>query len=161
MGLALAGELADGAVMQGAVAPALVEWFLAQVRRGAQRAGRDLHEIDVTARLNVCVHPDSRVAKDLMRPTIVRSLVAQQPHFRTFATAGLELPSALREQIGALGYTHDPERLAPAATLVPDAFVDAVTLAGTVEEVAGRVLQLQQLGITHVLINPLAPDDHL
>ena len=161
MGLALAGELADGAVMQGAVAPALVEWFLAQVRRGAQHAGRDLHEIDVTARLNVCVHPDSRVAKDLMRPTIVRSLVAQQPHFRTFATAGLELPSALREQIGALGYTHDPERLAPAAALVPDAFVDAVTLAGTIEEVAGRVLQLQQLGITHVLINPLAPDDHI
>jgi alkanesulfonate monooxygenase SsuD/methylene tetrahydromethanopterin reductase-like flavin-dependent oxidoreductase (luciferase family) len=101
------------------------------------------------------------VAKDLMRPTIVRSLVAQQPHFRTFATAGLELPIALREQIAALGYTHDPTRLAPAAALVPDAFVDAVTLAGTVEEVAGRVLQLQQLGITHVLINPLAPDDNI
>jgi 5,10-methylenetetrahydromethanopterin reductase len=39
------------------------------------------------------------------------------------------------------------------------AFVDAVTLAGTVEEVAARVAHLQQLGVTHVLINPLAPDD--
>jgi 5,10-methylenetetrahydromethanopterin reductase len=159
MGLALAGEIADGVVMQGPVAPALVEWFLAQVRRGAQRAGRDLSEVDVVARLNVCLHADARVAKDLMRPTIVRSLVAQQPHFRTFATAGLELPTALREQIAALGYTHDPSRLAPAAALVPDAFVDAVTLAGTVEEVAARVGYLQQLGVTHVLINPIAPDD--
>jgi 5,10-methylenetetrahydromethanopterin reductase len=145
--------------MQGPVAPALVEWFLAQVRRGAQRAGRDLRDIDVVARLNVCLHPDARVAKDLMRPTIVRSLVAQQPHFRTFVTAGLELPAGLREQIEALGYTHDASRLAPAAALVPDTFVDAVTLAGTVEEVTARVSQLQQMGITHVLINPLAPDD--
>jgi alkanesulfonate monooxygenase SsuD/methylene tetrahydromethanopterin reductase-like flavin-dependent oxidoreductase (luciferase family) len=65
----------------------------------------------------------------------------------------------LREQIEALGYTHDASRLAPAAALVPDTFVDAVTLAGTVEEVTARVSQLQQMGITHVLINPLAPDD--
>lgn len=161
MGLALAGEIADGVVMQGPVAPALVEWFLAQVRRGAQRAGRDLREIDVVARLNVCVHPDARVAKDLMRPAIVRSLVAQQPHFRTFVTAGLELSTALRAQIAALGYTHDAARLAPAAALVPDTFVDAVTLAGTVEDVTAGVLQLQQRGITHVLINPLAPDDDI
>ena len=150
MGLVLAGEIADGVVMQGPVAPALVEWFLAQVRRGAQRAGRNLHEIDVVARLNVCIHPDARVAKDLMRPTIVRSLVAQQPHFRTFVTAGLELPPALRDQIAALGYTHDAAHLALAAELVLDPFVDAVTLAGTVEEVTARVTQLQRLGVTKV-----------
>jgi 5,10-methylenetetrahydromethanopterin reductase len=159
MGLDFAGESADGVVMQGPVAPKLVEWFLSQVRRGAQRAGRDLREIDVVARLNVCLHSDARVAKDAMRPSIVRSLVSQQPHFRTFVTAGLEFPAPLREQIEALGYTHDPARLAPAAALVPDAFVDAVTLAGTIEEVATRVAHLQHLGITHVLINPLAPDD--
>ncbi len=161
MGLALAGEIADGVVMQGPVAPALVEWLIAQVRRGARRAGQKPHELDVVARLNVCIHPDAGVAKDLMRPTIVRSLVAQQPHFRTFVTAGLELAPELREQIAALGYTHDATRLAPAAALVPDSFVDAVTLAGTVEEVAARVAQLQRLGVTHVLINPIAPGDDI
>jgi 5,10-methylenetetrahydromethanopterin reductase len=159
MGLALAGEIADGVVMQGPVAPRLVEWFLAQVRRGMQRAGRDLRDIDIVARLNVCLHPDARVAKDAMRPSIVRSLVSQQPHFRTFVTAGLAFPAPLRQAIEALGYTHDPARLAPAAALIPDAFVDAVTLAGTIADVASRVAHLQQLGITHVLINPLAPDD--
>jgi hypothetical protein len=40
-----------------------------------------------------------------------------------------------------------------------DAFVDAVTLAGTIADVARRVAHPQQLGMTHVLINPLAPDD--
>jgi 5,10-methylenetetrahydromethanopterin reductase len=158
MGLALAGEIAEGAVMQSPVAPSLVEWFLAQVRRGAQRAGRNLADIDVVARLNLCLHQDAHVAKDVMRPTIVRTLIAQQPHFRTFATAGLELPTRLRELVLSMGYTHDPGALAPAAALVPDAFVDAITLAGTVEDVTAKVVNIVRQGVTHVMIYPIAPD---
>jgi 5,10-methylenetetrahydromethanopterin reductase len=158
MGLALAGEIAQGAVMQSPVAPALVDWFLAQVQRGVQRAGRALSEVDVVARLNLCIHEDARVAKDVMRPTVVRTLVAQQPHFRTFVTAGLDIPPRLRDLIAAMGYTHDPVRLAPAAALVPDDFVDAITLAGTVEDVAGHVGRLVQQGVTHIMVYPIAPD---
>jgi 5,10-methylenetetrahydromethanopterin reductase len=158
MGLALAGEIAEGAVMQGVVAPALVDWFLAQVRRGVQRAGRPLAAVDIVARLNVCIHDDPRIAKDLMRPTIVRSLVTQRPHFRTFVTAGLEFPARLREMAITLPYTHDSAALAPAAALVPDTFVDALTLAGTVEEVTRHVVRLGQAGVTHVMISPIAPD---
>jgi 5,10-methylenetetrahydromethanopterin reductase len=158
MGLALAGEIADGAVMQSPVAPSLVDWFLAQVRRGVERAGRDLAEVDVVARINLCLHENASVAKDVMRPTIVRTLVTQQPHFPTFTTAGLEVPARLKEMIASLGYTHDPASLAPAAALVPDAFVDAITLAGTVEEVTARVVRMVQHGVKHVMIYPLAPD---
>ena len=157
-GLALAGEIADGAVMQGAVAPALVDWFLAQLRRGAQRVGRDVTGLDVVARVNLCLHRDAGVAKDVMRPTIARTLVSQQPHFRTFASAGLEIPTRVQELIAPLGYTHDPTLLAPVAALVPDAFVDAMTLAGTVQDVTAQVLRLAQQGITHVMIYPVAPD---
>jgi 5,10-methylenetetrahydromethanopterin reductase len=158
MGLALAGDIADGVVMQSPVAPPLVDWFLAQVRRGAQRAGRDLATVDVVARLNLCLHQDTSVARDVMRPTIVRTLVAQQPHFRTFKIARLEIPTPLREMVAALGYTHDPAALAPAAALVPDSFVDAVTLAGTVEEVAARIVSMVQRGVNHIIVSPLAPD---
>jgi 5,10-methylenetetrahydromethanopterin reductase len=158
MGLALAGEIAEGAVMQSPVAPLLVEWFVAQVRRGAQRAGRSLAEVDVVARLNLCIHEDARVARDVMRPTIVRTLIAQQPHFRTFATAGLEIPARLREMVMAMGYTHDLAALAPAAALVPDAFVDAMTLAGTVADIATQVADLGRRGVTHVMLYPIAPD---
>jgi hypothetical protein len=41
---------------------------------------------------------------------------------------------------------------------VPDTFVDAVTLAGTVEDVATTVVRLAQQGVTHVMIYPIAPD---
>jgi 5,10-methylenetetrahydromethanopterin reductase len=158
MGLALAGEVAEGAVMQSPVAPPLVEWFLHQVRRGAQRAGRNPASIDVVARLNLCIDEDARLARDVMRSTIVRTLIAQQPHFRTFVTAGLVLPPRLQDMIMSMGYTHDEALLAPAAALVPDTFVDAITLAGTVEDVTATVVRLAQQGVTHVMIYPIAPD---
>jgi alkanesulfonate monooxygenase SsuD/methylene tetrahydromethanopterin reductase-like flavin-dependent oxidoreductase (luciferase family) len=41
---------------------------------------------------------------------------------------------------------------------VPDAFVDAVTLAGTVEDVATCVQRMAQQGIKHIMIYPQAPD---
>jgi 5,10-methylenetetrahydromethanopterin reductase len=161
MGLALAGEIAEGAVMQSPVAPALVDWFLAQVRRGAQRAGRNLSTVDVAARINLCLDQHASVARDVMRPTIVRTLAAQYPHYRTFATAGLDVPTRLHELLGSLGYTHDPAMLAPAAALVPDTFVDAITLAGTVDDVSERVVRMVQHGIRHLMIYPIAPDGNV
>jgi 5,10-methylenetetrahydromethanopterin reductase len=156
MGLALAGELAVGAVMQGPVATPLVDWFQTQVHRGAQRVGRDLAEVDLVARVNVCVHEDPRMAKDIMRPTIARSLLAQAPNFTTFALAGLEIPSRLKEMVTALSYTHDPQVLAPIAALVPDDFVDALTLAGTVDDVAASLVRMAQHGVRHIMISPIA-----
>ncbi|MCZ6872149.1 MAG: LLM class flavin-dependent oxidoreductase [bacterium] len=158
MGLALAGEVAQGAVMQGASADGLVDWLLAQVGRGAQRASRERSEIDLVARLNLCLHDDAKIAKDVMRPTVVRSLVAQHPNYRTYKTAGLELPSRLAQMIASMGYTHDPQLLAPAAALVPDTFVDATTLAGTIEEVAHNVVRMAQRGVNHIMVSPIAPD---
>ena len=93
-----------------------------------------------------------------MRPAIARSLIAQFPHFHTFTTAGLEVPARLQALVASIGYTHDPALLAPVAEQVPDAFVDAVTLAGTVEEVAACVRRMAQQGIKHVMVYPQAPD---
>jgi len=57
-----------------------------------------------------------------------------------------------------VGYTYDPTLLAPVAAQVPDAFVEAVTLAGTVEDVATSVQRMAQQGIKHIMVYPQAPD---
>jgi alkanesulfonate monooxygenase SsuD/methylene tetrahydromethanopterin reductase-like flavin-dependent oxidoreductase (luciferase family) len=44
------------------------------------------------------------------------------------------------------------------AAQVPDAFVEAVTLAGTVEDVATCVQRMTQQGIKHIMVYPQAPD---
>jgi 5,10-methylenetetrahydromethanopterin reductase len=156
-GCRVAGRVADGAIMQGCVAGPLVRFFRETVAEGARRAGRDPEAVELVARINVCIADDLRVAREVMRPTIVRSLAAQRPDFFTFRTAGLELPPALREQVLRLPYTHDPAPLTRLAPLVPDAFVDAVTLAGPPAAVADGVTRLARDGIGQLMVYPLGP----
>jgi len=129
-GCRVAGRVADGAIMQGCVAAPLLQFFRRSVAEGARRAGRDPASVELVGRINVCIADDVRAARDVMRPTIVRSLAAQRPDFFTFTAAGLDVPAALRERLLRLAYTHDPTPLGELAPLVPDAFVDAVTLTG-------------------------------
>lgn len=160
-GCRVAGRVADGAIMQGSVAAPLVRFFREAVAEGARRAGRDPATVELVARINVCVADDGRAARDVMRPTIVRSLVAQRPDFFTFRTAGLEVPAALRDKVLALPYTHDPAPLRAVAPHVPDELVDAVTLAGPPGEVAEGVVRLAREGITQLMVFPLAVDGRI
>ena len=160
-GCRVAGRVADGAIMQGCVADGLLRFFRSAVAEGARRAGRNPASVELVARINVCVWDDRKAARDVMRPTIVRSLAAQRRDFFTFRTAGLEIPDALREQVVRLPYTHDAAPLLKLAPLVPDEFVDAVALAGPPAEVAAGVARLARSGIAHLLVYPMAPDGNI
>jgi 5,10-methylenetetrahydromethanopterin reductase len=157
-GCRLAGRMADGAIMQGCVAEPLLRFFHRTVTEGAQQRGRAPKSIDLVARINVCIHDDRRAARELMKPTIVRSLAAQAPDFFTITQAGLTVSPTLREKIGALPYTHDPAPLRALAAEIPEEFVDALTLAGPPAEVAEGVTRLARGGITQVIVAPLALD---
>ncbi|MCI0548375.1 MAG: LLM class flavin-dependent oxidoreductase [Candidatus Rokubacteria bacterium] len=157
-GSRVAGRVSDGAIMQGALAEPIVRAWRETVHGAAREAGRDPARVDLVARLNACVHDDRAAARDVMRPTIVRTLSAERPDFLTFATAGLALPAALRERVLALPYTHDPAPLRAVAPLVPDDFVDACTLAGPPEVIAPELVRLARSGIAEVVIYPLAVD---
>jgi 5,10-methylenetetrahydromethanopterin reductase len=158
VGVRAAGRVADGAIMQGCVAEPLLAFFRDTVSAAAREAGRDPARIDLVARINVCVHDDRQVARDLMRPTIVRSLAAQHPDFFTFRTAGLTVPSALARHLEGLSYAYDPRPFQAAAAEVPDSFVDAVSLAGPPDDVATGVARLVRQGITQFMLYPLSPD---
>ncbi|MBI2218973.1 MAG: LLM class flavin-dependent oxidoreductase [Candidatus Rokubacteria bacterium] len=157
-GCRVAGRVADGAIMQGCVAPGLLAFFRDTVAEGARRSGRDPRSIDLVARINVCIADDRAAARDVMRPGIVRSLVSQRPEFFTFRTAGLSVSRDLAEKIDALSYTHDPAPLATLAKDVPDDFVDAVTLAGPPAVIADGVVRLARGGITQLMLHPMALD---
>jgi 5,10-methylenetetrahydromethanopterin reductase len=160
-GCRIAGRIANGAIMQGCVADPLVRFFKRAVAEGARRAGRDPSDVELVARLNVCIADDGGSARDAMRPSIVRSLAAQRRDFFTFRAAGLDIPAALGEAIVRLPYTHDPAPLMKVAPLVPDAFVDAVTLAGPPEDVARGVVRLARHGIGQLMVYPIAADGNI
>ena len=157
-GCRVAGRLADGAIMQGCVAEPLLAFFRETVAAAAREAGRDPAAIDLVARINVCVEDDQQAARDVMRPTVVRSLSAQRPDFFTFTTAGVAVPPALRDAVMSLPYTHDPAPLRALSAQVPGDLVDAVTLAGPPAVVARGVARLARGGITQLMIYPLAAD---
>src|SRR5439155_1368911 len=122
----------------------------AAIREGVELIRRLLAGDTVTAK-----------GRDVMRPSIVRSLSAQRPDFFTFATAGLTLPAALRDRVLALPYTHDPAPLRAVAPDVPDAFVDACTLTGPPDVIAPELIRLARSGIAQVMIYPLAVDGRI
>jgi 5,10-methylenetetrahydromethanopterin reductase len=161
VGCRAAGRVADGAIMQGCVADRLLAFLRDRVAEGAREAGRDPAAIQLVARINVCLHDDRRAARDVMRPTIVRSLAAQRPDYFTFATAGLTVPPALAAHLEGLSYAHDPRPFQEAAAHVPDEFVDAVTLAGPPDAVAAGVIRLARSGIGQFLLYPLSPEGRI
>jgi 5,10-methylenetetrahydromethanopterin reductase len=161
VGCRAAGRVADGAIMQGTVAEPLLMFFRETVHGAARGAGRDPATIDLVARINVCIHDDRRVARDVMRPGLVRSLASQKPEFFTFVTAGLKIPPSLEAKLAGISYAHDPAPLAAAAGEVTDELVDAVTLTGPPEDVAADVARLARAGITQLMIYPMAPDGRI
>src|SRR5262249_57869144 len=71
-GCRVAGRVADGAIMQGAVADALVRFFRDTVHDAAREAGRDPDRVSLVARLNVCVADDRAAARHVIPATIQR-----------------------------------------------------------------------------------------
>ena len=60
-----------------------------------------------------------------------------------------------------LPYTHDAAPLMEVASLVPDAFVDAVALTGPPAEVASGVVRLARQGVGQLMIYPMATDGNV
>ncbi len=150
-GLQVAGELADGAIISGCAEEPSVDYAKGLIAKGTRKVGRDLAEIDLVARLNCCVSTDGLGARDSIRTATIRSLPG---HLNFVTAAGIEVAPDLAASLSQMGYTHDDATLADMARRVPDHIIDAMTLAGTPEEVAQRVGRIVRRGVNQILVRP-------
>ena len=157
LGQRTAGVVADGATMEGCGNPPEARAFAAAVAAGAKEAGRDAGTIQLVARLNACVGPDGKGARDVLRPRVARTLGAGRLRFATLEAQGLALPAAAKTSVADVPYAAGVAPYLPLLPLITDAVVDALTLAGTVEEVTERVVALGRAGIGQIMIYPFAP----
>jgi 5,10-methylenetetrahydromethanopterin reductase len=157
LGQRAAGALADGAIMEGCGNPAEARALGAAVAAGAAETGRDPARVELAARLNACIGPDGKAARDVLRPRVARTLGAGRLKFATLEAQGLALPEAARAAVAGVPYAAGFAPYLPLLPLVTDRIVDALTLAGTVEEVAERVAALGRAGIGQIMIHPFAP----
>jgi 5,10-methylenetetrahydromethanopterin reductase len=147
----LAGEIADGAVLNYCVPPDYNEEALARLKIGAARAGRTLEAID-RPQLVVCsVHQDKAKALDGARALLTQYL-AQQPHI---AKASGVSPDVVRQIQNILGWPATKEQIKAAMPLVPDELVQRITASGAPEEVKAKVREYIDHGCTCPVLYPL------
>jgi 5,10-methylenetetrahydromethanopterin reductase len=153
----LAGEVADGVVLNYMVSPDYTRRAMEHLAAGAERAGRSLDEVD-RPQLVVCsLDEDRDVALDRARELLTQYL-GQQPHI--MRASGVD--PALIERIGEiLTWPAGPEEIRKAMHLVPDDAVQMITASGTPEECRDKVDQYIAAGATCPVLYPLGKDVRL
>jgi 5,10-methylenetetrahydromethanopterin reductase len=125
--LALAGEIADGVILNGFVSPEYTRRAVEIVRASARAAGRDPDDVSITASIIVSVDTDHEIALDAVRP-LVALYLAEFPNIARESGVADEVLS----QISAAHQRKGPHG---AAQFVSDAVVTELTCAGTLAEV--------------------------
>jgi len=150
----LAGEIADGVVLNYMVGPDYNRAAMSALEVGAARAGRNALDLD-RPQLVVCSLDDDReVALDRARELLTQYL-GQQPHI--MKASGVD--PALIEEIGrVLTWPAGPEDIRRAMRLVPDDAVQRISASGTPGECRAKVREFVEAGCTCPILYPLGDD---
>ena len=150
----LAGEIADGVLLNYLVGPAYNREAMQHLEAGAARAGRTLADVD-RPQLVVCsLDRDRSLALDRARELVTQYL-GQQPHI--MKASGVD--ESLLEEIGSvLTWPATAEQIERAMSLVPDDVVQLITASGTPEDCRAKVQEYIDSGCTCPILYPLGDD---
>ncbi|MEX0767426.1 MAG: LLM class F420-dependent oxidoreductase [Microthrixaceae bacterium] len=144
--LALAGELADGVLLNYLPASA-VPWCIEQVRRAEADAGRPEGSCKVFAYVHVAVCERAaalqRARKDIYSYAVVPA------YARAFSRAGFE------SEIQALNLALAKKDREAAIEAISDRMVDAIDICGSAETVTSAVQQYRDAGVDVPVIMPM------
>ena len=173
----LAGRIADGVILFGAVHPDLVKWMLANVRKGAEEAGRDPDKIYVLSMTAFYLTEsdeqiETRAVREAVGPMVASSsnIFALSCHKDPSA-----IPGSLRDELMRfIDVYHEPN--APIESrhlklyegylqhlkdeheaLMSKKIIQATTLTGTKPQVLGMIEAMRDAGVHQVAIQPIRP----
>lgn len=150
----LAGEIADGVVLNYCVPPEYNIAALEHLEVGARKAGRKLDDID-RPQLVVCsVDHDHKRAVQAAKELLTQYL-AQQPHI---AKASGTPEETVKKIQSILGWPATKEQIHEAMRFVPDDLIERITASGTPDEVRLKVAEYNRNGCTCPILYPLGDD---
>jgi 5,10-methylenetetrahydromethanopterin reductase len=153
----LAGEIADGVVLNYCVPPEYNDEAMEALERGARRAGRKLADID-RPQLVVCsVNTDRQKAIESSRVLLTQYL-AQQPHIAHASGVSQQVVSEIQSILGWPATRAEIER---AKHLVPDELVERITASGTPQEARAKVDEYIKRGATCPILYAVGSDVEL
>ena len=142
--LRLAGEIADGVIINTGLAPDIVRDSIAEIRAGAESAGRRLEDVDCWWLPVANVRGDRASAID----EVAMTLASAGSHLSRFTTQGKHIPPELHEAIVALGDRYRPEEHSKPDSSnrdlvrelgLLDYLADRFAIAGTVDECVAKI----------------------
>jgi F420-dependent oxidoreductase-like protein len=149
--LELAGEIADGwlAIF---FSPEYAESTLGRVRAGAERAGRDLTEIDVVATVPVVVGDDLEACADRLRGYAALYVGGMGSRTQNFYNAlavrmGYEAAAAQVQELFLAKRTRE------AMAAVPFDFIDKTSLIGPRDRIVDRIQAFAAAGVTTLSVS--------
>ncbi len=147
----LAGEIADGVVLNYCVPPAYNQEALRHIEIGAQKAGRTLDDIDRPQLIVCSVNPDHKAAVQAAKELLTQYL-AQQPHI---AEASGTDPQTIQKIQSILGWPATREQIHEAMHYVPNELIERITASGTPDEVRAKVEEYSHNGCTCPILYPI------
>jgi 5,10-methylenetetrahydromethanopterin reductase len=150
----LAGEIADGVVLNYCVPPEYNHKALQHIEIGAQKAGRHLEDIDRPQLIVCSVDHDHRRAVQAAK-VLLTQYIAQQSHI---ADASGTPPETVNKIQTILGWPATKEQILEAMQHVPDELIERITACGTPDEVRAKVEEYNRNGCTCPILYPLGDD---
>lgn len=141
--LSAAGEVADGAIIGSIACDAGLDYAMGRIRAGAEKAGRDVTDLDVVSWVTVHITDDVPAALDALRPSIGH-LIGGAP-LEVLQTMGLT--DAVIQGVKDAYAVGGQRATAPYVT---DEAIRAFTIVGDPGMVAGHVDALAARGITQI-----------
>ncbi len=150
----LAGEIADGVLLNYLVSPSYNTTAMVALAAGAARGGRRVEDID-RPQLVVCSLDKNREAALDRARELVTQYLGQQPHI--MKASGVD--QSLLDRIGkVLTWPAGPDDIRRAMRLVPDEVVQMITASGTPDECRAKVREYVAAGCTCPILYPLGDD---
>lgn len=150
----LAGEIADGAVLNYCVEPAYNIRAMELLEVGAKKAGRSVYDLDRPQLIVCSVDHDHDTAIETSKMLLCQYM-AQQPHI---AKASGVSDDVVAEIQSILGWPATHEQIESAKHFVPDDLVHRITASGTPDEARAKVQEYVDNGATCPILYPVGGD---
>jgi 5,10-methylenetetrahydromethanopterin reductase len=148
----LAGEIADGVVLNYCVPPEYNDKAMELLDKGAKKAGRRVQDLD-RPQLVVCSVDNDRKKAIEAAKALLTQYLAQQPHIAKASGVSQEIVNKVQS---ILGWPATKEQVQQAMQYVPDEFVLKISATGTPEEARAKVQEYIRRGATCPILYPMA-----
>jgi 5,10-methylenetetrahydromethanopterin reductase len=153
--LEMAGEICDGVVLNYVVSVDYIKEAVELVRRGAEKAGKSLDEVDRPELLVCCLSDDDPQAAMLEGKALVAYYLGTEPHIMKASKVDEGLIEQVQQFVGWPATEADYRR---AAKLIPDEVVRNLLAVGTSEECRAKVAEYIKAGVTCPILYPMMDD---